>query len=321
MLQLIPAALYRATLKFLHSGAPHHVEPIRLNDADLIEKGHAGFAAADADATARGEVYRGLGVVIGVLGASVLLLTILPHACPALLHFEPWIHGLEGLLMLIMGGVVAFARTRKLKRAWIQSRLLAEHLRYTALATALTAAEQGSAEHLRAVRDEMTRLLDSPADSQIAYHARKRDTYEHVEHFVDRLTYYGFWLSLSGALIAIVIDWVGSEGHAAGHGEGALSPSLLLLLTAYVPALVATLHGVVSFLRLPQLIMQHERMVAQLTVIQVEKRALLDAEARDTPPADPTASWVALGQRLLRELRQGDTAWSGIAKHQDVRPH
>lgn len=116
-----------------------------------------------------------------------------------------------------------------------------------------------------------------------------------------------------GAVFALALDFAGDRAPQVL----AENKSWLLLLTALVPALVAAFHGVVSFLHLPQLIMQHERMVTQL----VATRDGLPADNCDAADPQVRQQWLKQARLLLNELRKGDSAWSGIARQQKVRPH
>lgn len=310
------ASSYRAFLWLLGRWSRDHVhhDPLRPDEAFKARFGPApAFEDVDRSATRLGEVYRGVGVICGLCGIGVVFLALAPY-----MFGRPGDLGLtilkafETALMLAIVVMVVATRHRGMKQEWILTRMFAEELRYRVLATALQALGNTTGD-AAAVRQEVTRLLSDQPGSQIVYHRAKAEHYEAIEAAVKKVTYVCFGLSLVGAMFAVGFSSAELVKYWGTNRQASLGPSLLLFLLAFIPAFVAILHGMVAFLRLPQLIGQHELAAQELDSLQLR---LTELAGRDAGVPE----WKALGADLLIVLTRGDTAWTGIARHQDVHP-
>ena len=251
----------------------------------------------DERATRIGSAYRGIGILIGVLGAAIILCALLPVGL-ALSSISVTIVGITKVILMVVLLAILFAtRKLELKERWVDLRHAAECKRYERLRNLIQAAE---ADHLvsniESLRAEVNRHIGGSTDCQILYNNRKRTEYEGIEAFSTRLTYAAFTASFIGAAAHLVL-------HA----------SWLIFLTAYVPALVGAMHAVNSFLRLPQLIEQHGEMVLLLS-------GLFDQFAADASLAGSPERFLSLSRQLLNRLENADARWLGIASHQNLHP-
>ena len=275
-------------------------EMLVVSEATRSEFAGQNFRAVDAAATFRGEVFRGLGIIASALGALAVWLAVSPMAFQLSQRAAAVTKTAKLATLALLGGLLLYAHFGNLKRCWIEARLLAEELRYSVLAAAIrscrSAPSGGELAPLQALHDELVRLLFGGEGCQILYHQRRLSGYLLIEQLVNKVTYGGLALSVLGSLLAFVIR---SSG--------------LLVLTVLVPMGVAAIHGMSSFLRLPQLIAQHEGMIERL-------RRIRDL----TPAADELPEQggllVDLADELILELQRGDSAWTGIAKGQEPAP-
>lgn len=295
-----------ATAGGVHSGT-HHARPAHRISAETRSK-FAGRSPAEVDdaATAAGEIYRGIGVTVGLLGALVIFLALAPFAFEFAKEgsLKLVLSGAKLAIMLLVAGLVLLAKYRKLKDRWIETRLLAEELRYAELQSSLadTAATPADPAAIRRLRHEVLDVLEGPVRGQIPYNQGKVRRYHRMETSLKRLTHWGFGISMFGAALSLLaycwhVNW-----------------PWLLLLTAVLPAAVAAMHGIAGFLRLSELVTQHQ---AMLTVLLYLRQAVPDSDAL-TSQELKVLRRIAVD--LLHRLRQGDTAWTGIATHSEVTP-
>jgi hypothetical protein len=285
----------------LHSRASH-AKPAHRISAETRHK-FAGLSPGDVDgaATAAGEFYRGIGVTVGLFSALVIFAALAPFAFEFAKDGElkDCVSLAKLVTMLLILGLVMYAKHRKLKDRWIETRLLAEELRYSALQKSLanTAATPADPAVIRRLRHEVLDVLEGPVRGQIPYNQDKVRRYHRMEASLKSLTYLGFAISLVGAAISAL----------AFH-------TWLLLLTAFLPAAVAAMHGIAGFLRLSELVTQHQSM---LTVLIYLREAVPDS---DELTSQELQVLRRIAVDLLHRLRQGDTAWTGIATQSEVTP-
>ena len=251
----------------------------------------------DFRATRVGAAYRGIGILVGILGAAIILCALLPVGL-SLSSASGIIVGASKVVLMVALVVILFIiRKLKMKERWVELRRAAEHNRYTQLRMLIAAAELAlSDKSIEALKVEVARHIGGGGDCQISYNEKKRIDYEGIEAFSTRLTYAAFSLSFAGAAAHLVF-------HA----------SWLIFLTAYVPALVGAMHAVNSFLRLPQLIEQHGEMVLLLG-------SLREQFPLDTSSTDSRDKFVSLSRQVLERLENADDSWLGIASHQNLHP-
>lgn len=302
MLERIPALLFRGFQKALE------LQAIDTSHRDLTESeegtqrphGHLNDEELMRAALNAGEVYRGVGVLVGLLGALVVLLALLPDAFRISGHVKTTVSYLKLCLVIIVVGLVIAVKASRLHSRWIQLRLLAESRRYAGLEVALQEARGRGAKELEQLRQHLLETLDGPK-CQNTYNEGRAHTYEGIEAFVKRTTYVGFGFSMTAAFASVALSNLNSK------------VLLLLLFTALVPVAAATLHGIVGFLRLPELVVQHERMAARLChwLKRVPPR-LSQSGAKDR--------LCKAAEGALTDLRQGDIVWTTVVRKAEVMP-
>lgn len=293
-------AFYQVYFKLLKVQASSHPNP---PDSPPTEVCPAGLPLTldqweiDFRATRLGAAYRGIGILVGILGAAIILCALLPVGL-TLSSASATIVGVSKVVLMVGLVTILFA-TRKLglKESWVDLRRAAEYTRYEKLRMLIAAAEAAqSGDSIEALKLEVARHIGGGVECQILYNQKKRTDYEGIEAFSTRLTYAAF-----------------SASFAAAAAHLALHASWLIFLTAYVPALVGAMHAVNSFLRLPQLIEQHGEMVLLLG-------SLRDQFPLDTDSADSRSKFISLSRRLLQRLENADDSWLSIASHQNLHP-
>ncbi len=293
-------AFYQVYFKLLKVRASPHPNP---PDILLTEVGPAGLPPTldrweiDLRATRIGAAYRGIGILVGILGAAIILCALLPVGLTLSSASQTFVGVSKVVLMVGLVTILLATRKLGLKELWVDLRRAAEYTRYEKLRMLIAAAEAPqSGDSIEALKLEVALHIGGGVECQILYNKKKRQDYEGIEAFSTRLTYAAF-----------------SASFAAAAAHLALHASWLIFLTAYVPALVGAMHAVNSFLRLPQLIEQHGEMVLLL-------RSLRDQFPLDTDSADSRSKFISLSRRLLQRLENADDGWRSIASHQNVHP-
>jgi len=307
--------LYRHFLRWMARGdVPEKLRPQTLADVahripPEVRARFNGLSYLEVDraATEAGEQYRGLGIAVGLMGAVVVLLAVVPDAfglTSATSPKEPKLvlGAVKLLLMLAMLALIGFARFAGLKSSWIDIRLLAEELRYEGLRHARDQAVSavGDETAVAALRIQMLKVLEGE-HGQIEYNERNAAHYERIELFVKQLTYRGFFISMLAAAASM------------GVTQTPYKAPWLLVFTASLPAAIGALHGVLGFLRLSELIAEHERMAATLMGLLNEMNAL-------ETTIDEPEKLVTIANNLLQLLSGGDTVWTAIAAKSVVLP-
>lgn len=260
------------------------ISAIELNDLDRL-------------ATRLGAAYRGIGVLIGILGAGIILCALLPIGL-SLSNIAAHVVavskvGLMAALMLIL----LWARRSGLKEQWVALRRSAEYKRYESLREAIRNAKDVTNQSaIKALRVETDRIVGGGPDCQIAYNEKKHRDYEGIEAFGTRVTYLAFATSFLAAATHLI-----------------LHVSWLIFLIAYLPAAVGAMHAVNSFLRLPQLVGQHGEMAHELR--DIRQRMSMTTESLES-----RTEFLKLSMQLLFLLENSDENWLGIAAHQNLHP-
>lgn len=302
MLDRMPALLFRGFLKALERGAvdTSHRAPIEITNDSRVANAHLSDSELSRAARHAGEVYRGLGVLVGLMGALVVLLALLPDALRLGDAAKTVLSYAKFALMALILVLLFVVRRYELRSRWIQLRLLNESRRYAALESALSDASDSGAGAAGALAHRLRDALEGPT-GQIAYNEGRAHAYEGIEAFVKQITYAGFGLSMLAAAASVVL------AHLS------VKAPWLLLLTAFVPAAVAALHGIVGFLRLPELVVQHERMAARLA-------HWLASIPPDLATPGATQQLIQVAESALADLRQGDRVWTTVVRKAVVLP-
>lgn len=262
------------------------------------------FSELDEDATRAGEVYRGVGVAVGVIGIAILFCALAPLMFVLSHHAAQIIGVLKVALMLAALALLLFGIHSQLRARWIALRREAERLRYRGVRATIEAlavlglpalaAEPADATASRdaarqALCAELDRVLHGET-SQIAYNTRKACQYLHIEEFADTLGWMGFSLALLAAVL-----------HLFWHHP------FLIFFTAFVPTLVGGIHGINQFLRIRELAEHHGKMAGRLNTI---------ANELASPTAVDDARLVVLARQAVQALQDHDAHWEEeVAKH------
>lgn len=253
----------------------NHQESLRLDAVSADAKG--GY---DGSATRLGNLYRGMGVVVGLLGAAIVFSALLPVG----FHLEEEttlaIGVIEVVLMLAMALIVLGGIRYGIRDRWVIARREAEKQRYSVLYSELT---QESADGVR-IRE----LLEPVIKGQVDYNKSKMKQYESIEIFSDRLSWLGFFLALTAAI-----------AHFFLHAPW------LIFFTAFGPALVGAIHGINGFLRIGDLAEDHGKMYQRL------KELLEKLEVTSTSNLDEIRKIGAAAYDLLSDR---DAHWEAMAR-------
>ncbi|MGB0713068.1 MAG: hypothetical protein ACPGUC_05855 [Gammaproteobacteria bacterium] len=295
-----------------------------------------GFDAADVAANIYGGRHRGATWWLFGLAAVAVLLAV----TGALSWDCPWVHSAapiaELVVLLVLLGVYLGARTMDWHRDWVRRRFLAEQLRFAAMGFPLL----GITEPLRkplwvikrgrltlesaelwqlqrhVIEQGLPRALDGsgfyiPADhlktaakyvrkvivDQRRYHRRAHRTNHRVHHRLHLLTLALFALTLIGVLLHF------SPFH----------PPWLLYLTAFLPALAASIHGALNMLEVARMAKQSLVTDAALAPLSKAIKNLMDD--REQRRIEPWLAWVRL-RGLTTEaaaiMSDENELWAGI---------
>jgi hypothetical protein len=206
----------------------------------------------DASATSKVQAYRGVGVVVGLLGILIVAAAVAPTALEVENHQALIaIGGLKvGMMLSMLYLVYKTGYKSDLKSQWIAHRKLAETHRYARLhdfRKALT--DQPSAAMAPPVYWELRYILDDKVSGQIAYNSGKAKKYQAIEHASELLSWIGFGVALLCACLLFLSE-IGWMHHYAA----------LIFGTAAVPAFVGGIHGINGFLNIGGLAEEHAKM-------------------------------------------------------------
>jgi hypothetical protein len=251
------------------------------------------FETMDASATSKGKAYRGVGVVVGLLGILIVAAAVAPTALEVENHQALIaIGGLKvGMMLTMLYLVYKKGYKSDLKSQWIEHRRQAETHRYARLhdfRKALT--EQPSAALARCVYWELRYILDDKDSGQIAYNSGKAEKYQAIEHASERLSRIGFGVALLCACLLFLSEIGWMHHHAA-----------LIFGTAAVPAFVGGIHGINGFLNIGGLAEEHAKMANFLRGIHGDLT---------TTPADNVEGMLLLVERAYGQLVDRDVQWA-----------
>jgi hypothetical protein len=272
----------------------------------------------DIDATTRGNVYRGIGVFVVGLMFVVLQIAIVMSVY-ATVPYEALFKSTKFGLMVLAFFIVLLVSQRKYREKWIHRRLLAEQLRYRVLARLLPThvplplqpelANQLEQNMRLILFGQMASIGKREVEGQMAYHLRKNTQYEAIEHFLEKLTYWCFIVSvvgLSGTLIG---------GFLPISSEYKWTMKFLTHATIALPCMVASFHAAAAFLKLSELSMNHIEMHQKLSDVYawLNRRSAAEKELAND------SGLVEKGRELQQLLLKGDLAWTKVALKHDLR--
>ena len=213
-------------------------------------RGDVDYNDEDAQAGMFGNSFRGLGIVVAILG----VLTAWSKLYPADGRFSDFAHVTSLVLLLAVVITVWRGNRSQLRPKWIILRAKAEAARYAKLA-ALIEAYQDDEPTL--FEETELRLVE-----QIAYNTRSHAQYANLGLLARYTAMLAFALLLANAAIAVISDI--SQADLPKWADRLMDSFWLF---SALPALAGGLAGANGFLRIGQLADDHKHMAAQLQAL------------------------------------------------------
>jgi len=270
-------------------GAVAHAYFDAMSGEHGARPGHAAPPADKWERMARASAarYRGMGMLVALNSALILLFALLP----TVLKLEAGAVAVKVMKLLAMAGVIllllAMARANRWRQTWISARRRAQRNASAPLRLAARelAAQPGDAERAAALR----RHCEGTLAGQVAYNRATAHCYHAIEHRTEFITYTAFALSFVAACADALMT--------AFFGSTAKWP---LLLTAFLPGVVGLVHGLNGFLGVGEQAFSCSLMARRL------------GELRERVATDGAAPAVLLqvARETLRLLEGHDQVWA-----------
>lgn len=212
--------------------------------------------AADLAATDYGSEYRGVGVLTGGLGVAIVFAAIAPGAFAVedILVLRCFGVLKVSMMCLMLFLVYMVGQKSGLKEKWIRTRQQSEQDRYKRLAALIQLLEGELTEHhAEPVLRELSRILLGEG-GQIQYNHNKAHQYEAIEKAAEGISWGGFFVALVCAFLILLAEFDWLHHHP-----------VLILGTAFLPALVGGVHGINGFLTVGNLASDHMAMAHHLS--------------------------------------------------------
>lgn len=277
------SALYGIYIQGMHALGKRLVRKARHVERDL------GDDAPDDDERARlfGNAYRGVGVLLGIIGIGLVLLSVASEFLPQVGEVDRGARLMLPALLLLLAGLLALAR---IKEEWIRTRARAERQRFRQLETlaAPTGGDIGALDaevgFVLGVADAAAGATDAIADSgdQIAYNRERQQAFESILRGAKLFNRGMLAVSLLAAVASLV-----------------LSSGWLATLALAAPGLAGAVEGINGFLRLQDRAAEHAELAATLEALRGEYRHA----------AEPAAK-RALALRIHCALMTDNQQWS-----------
>lgn len=257
------------------------------------------FQTLDRLTSRMGDSYRGAGVAAALLGTGIIFCSLGPIGFNLKTQSALWFHVGKFAFMIGLALLMLHTLRQDLRERWVTLRRETERLRYAPLRAAIDAlrAAPSQIKSSGALWTALTELLLGE-QSQTRYNRQRATTYFCIERACEVATWFGIGIALVAALAYF---W--------------LTAPWLIFFTAFVPALVAALHGINGFLQLRPLAEEHdaladklEGMAGMLTQLAPEdtERLLALAELTYAALADRDARWGESAARSgMRSLWTG----------------
>ncbi len=185
----------------------------------------------DGIATRLGDIYRGLGVVVGALSMGIIFCALAPFGLELNELSAHRANYIELVLMMTIVFIFLYVKTSKLHQRWMNSRLLAEQARYASLGIAC------DRQDIPNICTELSKNLGE----QIQYNLKKHIECESIETATAILIWLAFPCAFLAAMAHIFFEHI----------------PWLIFLTAFLPSVGATVHGINSFLAIGELAKEH----------------------------------------------------------------
>jgi hypothetical protein len=250
-------------LKLVKSSPAPKVE--KTVDSEAPDYVAEGFHKVDAEALRYGDNFRGMGVLIGLVGIIVVFLAISPTAFAIENEDKLIFIGVSKVVLMgVLLTLVYVSRESNWKSLWMSKRDEAEELRYRKLKLhidRLKGKQEKHPEDLALLRSDLLRLVSHPVSGQVAYNKKCAAKYEAIEHLATFLAWGAFFISFLAAIYLMLADF-----HLAPECH------LMILFTAGIPAAVGGIHGINGFLQIGALIDEHrkteQKLVHEIAVIE-----------------------------------------------------
>lgn len=249
----------------------------------------------DLQATIIGNTYRGLGILVGILGLLVIFCALAPQGFSLDEEQAHLVHWLEILFMILTVAIFIYGKAAKLHQKWMAVRLASEQKRYEGLLNLIE-----NATDLKAINEVLYQLLDG-VNGQIQYNKIKFQQYELIEEVSSLFTWITFVIAFFAAMVHLYFDF-----------------PWLTFLTAFSPSLGAVVHGINAFLEIGELSDAHNKM----TVFLSTKKNELDKLSKNDMYLLPEnlGNYIDLAKQIHNKLTSNNNRWVGIAKKQHLKP-
>ena len=258
------AWLYRGYVRGMHALGKRLVRRPAHVERDLGED------APDDDERARllGNAYRGVGVLLGLVGVGLVVLSVVSEFVPRVDEVDRGARLMLPALLLLLAGLLALAR---IKEEWIRTRARAERQRFRNLET-LSASSDADVGALDAEVDFVLGNAEAAADdpeaaadggNQVAYNRERQQAFESILR--------GAKLFNRGMLAVSLLAAVASI---------ALSSGWLATLALAAPGLAGAVEGINGFLRLQDRAAEHAELATTLQALDGDYRRAATPEAK-----------------------------------------
>jgi len=237
----------------------------------------------DNYATKLGDLYRGLGVLVGLLAIVIIFCALAPIGLNMSEDNAHYVHHLEISLMLVSIICFIYVKYSDLHNLWLNARYEAEIKRYEDLKELIALANP----------EDLHKEIDSLLKNQITYNDNKSIDYKAIEKATSILNWCTFVFALVAAVVHIFFNF-----------------NWLILITGFLPAVGGIIHGINGFLELGELESEHER-------VSIKLNDYLN-KINNSEPLD-NGDLIDLCQDIYDLFIHGNNNWKHIAKKQALR--
>ncbi len=252
------------------------------------------FQTLDRLTSRLGDSYRGAGVAAALLGTGIIFCSLGPLGFNLKAKSALWFHVGKFAFMIALALLMLHTLRQDLRARWVALRQETERLRYAPLRAAIDAlrASPNQIKLSAALWTAMTELLQGE-QSQTRYNRSRATTYLSIERACEVVTWVGIGIALIAALAYfwLVAPW-------------------LIFFTAFIPALVAALHGINGFLQLRPLAEDHDALADKLEGM---------AEVLTQLAPEDTERLLSLAELTYSALADRDARWSETAARTGMR--
>lgn len=258
-----------------------------------LSRSEGSLKELDRQATVLGNAYRGLGVLVGILGVLIISCALAPIGFELKQGPSHLVHWTEIGLMAITVAIFAYAKLSRMHERWVLVRSQAESRRYEELYEVI------QSKDVNKIYQSLQKMLIGK-DGQIEYNRRKQHQYESIEQTTSMLTWLTFLAALLAAFVHLFFDF-----------------PWLILLTANLPAVGGAVHGINGFLEISELESTHQEMFHSLSSSHDALAELIGSNS--TLKSGTEKKVIALASNIYGVLTTQDK-WIKTAKKQQLKP-